>query len=1189
MEIKIVGIDEELKVGDQLRFILDTYDGSGCLIEPYQIIDVTLYFISREFIDPTASEYEAEFINPELEDEYRRLKSSICIKSKNIVRVASTSSIILSGLQEIDGVTLSEGDRVLVKDQISASHNGIYIASSGVWRRSDDAQSKNNLISGIYVFAEEGILNSGKGWVLEAESPIKIGSTELKFIAFADNFNPTSPEQKGMEEKRRLSELEVQIRASRIKSPFFYKDAVIVKKFGGSNDSLGEFFPAWLNPDSVPSELKSKVSSDNIIQRVEDSSGVVFGKFLLEWSSYGAREGDYFVCWTWRPTMGSETLSAHHMFYLSSDSNATSSIPTHRSKQDKYEILLDRYLPEMFKTKISNSDLSPEILLEFNKAVAKGFMFIENQASAVIDLLDSNSTQEHLLPLLSNMFNLKVKSSDSTLWRRQIKKAIPNFKKKGSIEGLREAMSDAGMKLLKLTRLWQVVPKYTNQEHFNYESNNQFELSLEPILPLDSNFRLWFRGKNHQDWTEIFEVGSSSSSSGHWSESFVEISEKTMTWVGFELEKGDSIRIMYKFRSIPTTPTDEQAKENHIRSLPLMDNRDERLQEYPLKNWNVHLIEEDDENFDVLVPVRHPLSDPIVWGRIRTEFPYSENIYNMEEYNGSKRDSFNPCDIDRLFIDSCGQCASSKFNIDFEADKLSDESIKEMGQILDEYMPFHATPNSLNFWGGINEFIRHNEERIEAIVYYSREDVMLAGEGQHIFSKDVYSEDIDSVRRNLLASMTMISNSSESMNWKGVIKNERTVLLSQISIEESDVFGGEFDESSSGFDSLNVKSGDFYPDPFENGNLLEVLGVSTSYYSIYSIDKSIGVINGTVDPNLVGSVFEYRISNRIVDLNVDIVQHKEIIFNDDDVDFSILGIISTHDINMGLASGDAWKLLFEGKEYIVENILPDGTLLLSEVGIVASSPGWRLIDGFTTIKEGSKGIKAESGYGLVSINSPSSFNPRNDLKVGDYLYFDWSSSPRIHRIRSFQKGTNNFYISNYNEGGEGSEEVKVYRRIMDKKIGQFAYDSPMIVADDNIQVELGISNGVESSMIAENHMLFIDGKYYNISSIDGNEVRLSGPQVLSDTIGEPIEFNIYRFSKENLILYEKQNPPYDIAPERYEFKNGVNRSGSFVISNTEASNHAGMLRPMLNFSNPEDIMSHNERIEYSIEYKEEKK
>lgn len=50
---------------------------------------------------------------------------------KDPVRVASTANIAtLSGLLTIDGITLVAGDRVLLKDQTTASQNGIYTASS---------------------------------------------------------------------------------------------------------------------------------------------------------------------------------------------------------------------------------------------------------------------------------------------------------------------------------------------------------------------------------------------------------------------------------------------------------------------------------------------------------------------------------------------------------------------------------------------------------------------------------------------------------------------------------------------------------------------------------------------------------------------------------------------------------------------------------------------------------------------------------------------------------------------------------------------------------------------------------------------------------------------------------------------------------------------------------------------------
>ena len=1199
METKTVGSNADLTVGDELRFILETHDGSGCLKDPYQITDIKIYFISREFIDTTASEYEMEFFNPELEEEYRRIKSSNCLKSKSMVRAASTSNLTLSGLYTVDGIVLLEGDRVLVKDQSSSWQNGIYLASEGAWMRAGDADDEKKVMPGMYAFVENGISNAATGWTLEAVAPLVLGSSPLKFLLFARDWSPASPDPIEEDNTKRMEELKIHLEASKTKSPFFYKDALTIKKFGGETDSLGEFFPAWLNPNNVPSETKSKVASDNIVQKVEEGSGFKPGTFFIDWQTIGMREGDYFICWTWRPTMGAETLSAHQMFHLSGNSDSTASIPTHRVRQDKYEILLDRYMPEMFKTRISDSDLSPEVLSEFNKAVAKGFMFMENQATAVIDLLDANSINEQLLPLLSNMFNLKVKSSDPTLWRRQIKKAVPNFKKKGSMAGLREAMMDAGMKLVRLARMWQVVPRHTHQEHFTYEGSEEFELSMVPKLPLDRNFSLWFRGADDHEWSLLGGGDSSSSSSGHWSYSFVNISGSTMTWTGFPLNHGDSLRVMYAFGSVPAG---EQAKEDYIRSLPLMDDRDERGQEYPPKNWNVHLIEEDDDHFGVLIPVRHPFSDPIVWGRVRTEFPYSENIYNMEEYNGSKRDSLNPCDIDKSFLDKCGQCASSKFNMDIEVERLSDESLREAKQIVEEYMPFHAVPNNFNFWGSINEFVRHNEERIEALVYYAKEDILLAGEGQHIFSRDVYAEDLDSVRRNLLAGMTTINSPSSGVNWTGTLKNTRTLLLSRVSLDESDVFAGDVDGRTSGFDSINVNVGNLSADPFESGNLLEVLGPSVRRYSLSAMDRSVGVVHGTVDSSLVGPVFEYRMSNKIADLNVNISQYEEIIFDDDDVDFSILGVVSQHDIDLGLAGGDAWRLVFDGKRYVVQNILPDGTLMLSEEASVALVPGWKLVDGLVVKKEGSSGYKTETGYGLVSVNSPSSFSVRQHLKVGDYIYLDWASSLRTYRIRSFQKGTNNFYIgkaspdgTDYSEGAVGGEDVKVYRRIMDNKMGQFNYDSPIIAAADNLQVALGISNGpghdesnIDSSRMIENHILFIGGEYYTMSEVDGHNARLSGPQVLSDTTGSPVTFNVLRFSKESLILSEKQNPPYNEAIRSHEF-DVVDRSGAFIIDGTEGPGSVAGLSSLLNSSEPLDVMSHDERIEYSIEYKEERK
>lgn len=100
---------------------------------------------------------------------------------KDAVRVATTANITLSGTQTIDGVSLSSGDRVLVKDQSTAANNGIYIVSGGSWSRSEDANSSAEVLSGTTVNVNEGTAQGNTRWVLTTDGTITLGSTSLTF------------------------------------------------------------------------------------------------------------------------------------------------------------------------------------------------------------------------------------------------------------------------------------------------------------------------------------------------------------------------------------------------------------------------------------------------------------------------------------------------------------------------------------------------------------------------------------------------------------------------------------------------------------------------------------------------------------------------------------------------------------------------------------------------------------------------------------------------------------------------------------------------------------------------------------------------------------------------------------------------------------------------------------------------
>jgi hypothetical protein len=103
---------------------------------------------------------------------------------KTSVAAATTANIALSGTQTIDGVAVTAGKRVLVKNQSTPSQNGIYAVASGAWTRTTDG-SQGELVSGSFAFVEGGTVNGSTSWVLTTADPITVGTTSLTFTQFA--------------------------------------------------------------------------------------------------------------------------------------------------------------------------------------------------------------------------------------------------------------------------------------------------------------------------------------------------------------------------------------------------------------------------------------------------------------------------------------------------------------------------------------------------------------------------------------------------------------------------------------------------------------------------------------------------------------------------------------------------------------------------------------------------------------------------------------------------------------------------------------------------------------------------------------------------------------------------------------------------------------------------------------------
>jgi len=107
---------------------------------------------------------------------------------KNSCVAATTANITISTAlndgDTLDGVSLSTNDRVLVKDQSTASQNGIYVVGASPARAADLAAGDN--AAGFFTFVEQGTVNADNGFVCTSDSgSAVVGTNNLTIAQFS--------------------------------------------------------------------------------------------------------------------------------------------------------------------------------------------------------------------------------------------------------------------------------------------------------------------------------------------------------------------------------------------------------------------------------------------------------------------------------------------------------------------------------------------------------------------------------------------------------------------------------------------------------------------------------------------------------------------------------------------------------------------------------------------------------------------------------------------------------------------------------------------------------------------------------------------------------------------------------------------------------------------------------------------
>lgn len=899
--------------------------------------------------------------------------------------------------------------------------------------------------------------------------------------------------------------------------PTYYQKADVIKVFGNDDN------PAWLSTNTTNALL----------------TRTAFGQFTLLWTPEFSREGDYIICWTWVPLIAGTPISSYDTFYLASDTHHTTSLPTHYTQPDKYVTLLDRYTPDLLKQTLSDDDESPTVISNLNLSIADGFTVIEDLVNQVPDLIDANAINEQSIVYLANLFDLVLRSTDSTLWRRQVKRAIPLYKMKGTLAGLTEALASAGITLNAITRLWQVVSSATWQDGFLVSAGNTtFTLSKQAVITptIDTNnFAIYYRAAGTTSYTTL-------------DTSYVSFSNNsgitTMQWIGashtppLSLSNGDFIRVIYKIAN-----PSNQTTENYIRTLPLADQRDETTVTYPPKNWNVRVIAENDAMFSTVCPLLHPFANPPVYGQIRTEFAYSENIYNMEEYNGSIRNSTDPCSLSNDFLDSCNACMSSLFNIDLVIESLSNDRIEEARQIITDFVPFHAQIFTMTFKGGITEFMPPNVESVQTLVQINNSDVSITGQFDH-------NRFEDNLTRTQLSAPSIIA------SGVGVARNQEITLSCD---------GVRFDRAILGIN--------------ESSNLLEILsGSNAGSYTVYDPAKfTVAVAQGspsTVPYPLDKSSFPFRLSNQLFSGSVTSVSQDNLFsFSDPNANFVTSGTVSGWHIQVTSPVALAGT-------YTINNVLPDNSLILASWPNSTNTSGisYQLLNSSSTAVGSSSTTGSITVTSRGLINAGSTVESDFNLKVGDYVLISGTQYPIIDFPTS-----STFHVGNYALGGMGVTSVKVYRRLLDNKVGYLSYKGLNLTTPTDYEVTLSITNGanglgptLENSTVIEEYLVQLGTNFYQIANINHNLITLTGIPGDMGLSGISIGFSLIYMPKNSITInganfYVLDRRDNDIAT--YTVTTAA--SMGLVANMLEASNSGGIFSPT----------SQTENIACRIEYK----
>jgi hypothetical protein len=191
-------------------------------------------------------------------------------RQKEPVRVATIASITLAAPgATIDGISMSNGDRVLVKNQGVLSTNGIYIyqGASSAMTRSLDASAAVDFAFMFIVGVRQGTINAGTHWYFSntATAIVTVGIDSISFTnlttgIYSTEVSATDFAPSGLTGAANASRYVGAVNgAAPVTGSFNIGDYVVDRSFGGFWTCVVAGSPGTWRPNGGPAPIASRL------------------------------------------------------------------------------------------------------------------------------------------------------------------------------------------------------------------------------------------------------------------------------------------------------------------------------------------------------------------------------------------------------------------------------------------------------------------------------------------------------------------------------------------------------------------------------------------------------------------------------------------------------------------------------------------------------------------------------------------------------------------------------------------------------------------------------------------------------------------------------------------------------------------------------------------------------------------